>query len=63
MISPYQVFRPFIWVALAAFVAGFAAFLALGGGAVALAREAPETPATPISTPQYYPDAGPIRIA
>ena len=63
MISPYRVFQPFIWVALAAFVLGFAGFLALGGGAVALAREAPDRSATPVSGPQYYPDAGPIRVA
>ena len=61
MISPYQVFRPFIWVALAAFMVGFAAFLALGGGATAIARDAPAA-FTPASTPQYYPDAGPIRL-
>ena len=60
MFSPYQVVRPFIWVALAAFLLGFAAFLVLGGGA--LAGGLPEPGATPVATPQYYPDAGPVRI-
>lgn len=61
VLSPYQVFRPFIWVAFAAFVLGFAGFLALGGGGVALARETAAA-FTPASTPQYYRDAGPVRI-
>jgi hypothetical protein len=63
VLSPYQFFRPFIWLAVAAFVLGFAAFLAIGGGAVARAAGFGETTAAPISTPQYYPDAGPVRIA
>ncbi len=35
MLSPYAIFRPFLWVAVLAFVTGFSAFLLLGGGASA----------------------------
>lgn len=35
MLSPYALFRPFLWVAVAAFITGFSAFLLLGGGASA----------------------------
>ncbi len=60
MISPYLFLRPYIWVALTAFVIGFAGFLALGGAA-ARANPAAERILTPASAPTYYPGAGPVR--
>lgn len=61
MLSPYQVFRPYILVAMAAFVVGFAAFMLLGGGAIAMVQTIPEMRAAPISAPLAYPNAGPLR--
>lgn len=60
MPGPYQLLRPFIWVAFAAFILGFAGFLAIGG-AVARASGIEEINTPPTAT--YYPDAGPVRIA
>jgi hypothetical protein len=63
-LSPYRLFRPFLWVAAAAFLLGFLAFLAIGGGAAARAGGFVEVAAPPQApTPVVYPNAGPLRIA
>lgn len=61
MTSPYPIFRPYILVALAAFILGFAGFLILGGGAVARVGDGLTILAVPASAPGPYAGAGPVR--
>jgi hypothetical protein len=64
VLSPYQLFRPFIWVAALAFLVGFAGFLLLGRGA--FAEDAPqfELPApAPAAAHNPFAKPNPMRIA
>jgi hypothetical protein len=64
VLSPYQLFRPFIWVAALAFLAGFAGFLLLGRGA--FAEDAPRfepPPPAPMVAHDPFAKPNPMRIA
>jgi hypothetical protein len=57
--SPYLLVRPYLWIALAAFLCGFAGYLALGLRGVIPATD---TAVSPISAPWVSgDDAGPAR--
>ncbi len=44
--NPYEIARPFLWLAAIGFALGFLGYLLMGGGAQALTRTVPEaTPA------------------
>ena len=57
--SPYVLVRPYLWIALTAFLCGFAGYLALGLRAAAPADGAA---VSPVSAPWVSgDDAGPVR--
>ena len=57
MASPFPLLRPYLWIALAAFLCGFAGYLALGFG-----RANPDQPAHSVSASWVsVGDAGPER--
>jgi hypothetical protein len=56
-VSPYQLLRPFLWIAAVAFLSGFGGYVALN------APTAPSAPrAQTVSTPvEAADDSGPLR--
>jgi hypothetical protein len=58
--GPYELLKPFLWLALFAFLLGFAGYVAIGGADVARAAAATVLhPATHTSGPAY--DGNPER--
>lgn len=50
--GPFELFKPFVWLAVGAFLLGFLGYVAVGGGDVARAAAATVLhTATPASTP------------
>jgi hypothetical protein len=57
-VSPYQLFRPFLWIAAVAFLSGFGGYLALNAPSAPTAQRAQA-----VSAPGVEPadDRGPLR--